>query len=181
MLGHVSGGKPHLAAALPVWAPRMVLAVADILEEAAHADPAPVRRANGGGRLSSALLQLRPFGKRLRPILPVKTADAGIPPRPLRGRVILVVCPPLISNHPGTRGLRGSARRRSSRRSAEQPHSLNRGCPNSATRPTASYAFSPIGRTSCAPASTSRSSCRTTSPSAWPVITLPSPRSCLPT
>src|ERR1019366_7997301 len=50
MLGHVSGGKPHLAAALPVWAPRMVLAVADILEEAAHADgPARVRRASGGG------------------------------------------------------------------------------------------------------------------------------------
>jgi hypothetical protein len=36
----------------------MVLAVADILEEAAHADPAPVRRANGGG---SSRLRLGPI------------------------------------------------------------------------------------------------------------------------
>ena len=49
MLGHVFGRKPNLAPALPVWAPRMVLAVADLLEEAADADPTPVRGAKGGG------------------------------------------------------------------------------------------------------------------------------------
>ena len=66
--------------------------------------------------------------------------------------------------------------------------SLKRGCPppnpavssNSAIRPTASCAFSPVGRTCCAPDSAPRSSCRTTSPSAWPAITPPSRRSCPP-
>jgi len=54
MLGHLPGRKSHLAPAFPLWAPRMVLAVADILEEAADAGPAAVRCANrvGSGRLS---------------------------------------------------------------------------------------------------------------------------------
>ena len=40
MLGPVAGREPPLVAALSVWASRMVLAVIDILEEAADADPA---------------------------------------------------------------------------------------------------------------------------------------------
>ena len=36
MLGHLPGRKPHLAPAFPLWAPRMVLAVADILLSLIH-------------------------------------------------------------------------------------------------------------------------------------------------
>ncbi|SPE28516.1 hypothetical protein SBA3_1450010 [Candidatus Sulfopaludibacter sp. SbA3] len=61
MLGHVSGRKPRMAAALPVRAPRMVLAVADLLEETAHAHPPPIRRAQGSG---SRRLSLRPLWDR---------------------------------------------------------------------------------------------------------------------
>jgi hypothetical protein len=62
-MGCVADREPHLVAPLPVWAARMVLAVADLLEEAADAEPATEEddRCNGNGHLRRIR---RPLGLR---------------------------------------------------------------------------------------------------------------------